>query len=246
MSEFAGDGEADASARRSFGEGGMEAGEGREDSLAGGRGNTGAIVGESDENLLGLLLGAEAGDFTVSGVFFDVGEQISENLLTGVGVGEDLRRVGKIGFDFYPRFVEGGDPVGENVVEGLVEVERLEVELELLAFRTSEGEDVVDEAREAAGLGGDDVELLGCGFIGGERLGGELAVEADVGEGSFEFVADLIDKGDPAGGFAESAVVFAQEPERNDEEGESEGREIEENGFGESRLVLGNEWGVVL
>lgn len=246
VGEFARYGEADAGAGGAFGESGVKAGEGGEDALASRGGDAGAVVAEGDEDVVFFLLGAEEGALSVGGVFFDVRKEVAEDLLASVGVGDDLGGVGEVGFDCDAGFGEGGGPVGEDVVEGLVKVERLGVELELFALGAGKREDVVDEAGKAAGLGSDDIELLGGGVVGWEGLGGELGVEADVGEGRFEFVADLVDEGDTAGGFTEGAVVFAQEPEGDDEEGEGEGGEVEEDGFGEAGLVLGDEGGVVL
>ena len=247
LGEGAGDGEADAGAGNAFGEGGVEAGEGSEDFGVGGAGDAGALVGEVDGELLAEDLGGEEGLFPGSGVFLDVGKEVADDLFDRVGVGEDGLVGREVGGDSDAGKVEGGLPMLEAGGEEGLRVEGLRVELELAAVGAREGEDVVDEAGEAAGLLVDDLERLRGGVVAVvEVLRGHLGIEADVGERGFELVADLVDEGDAAGGLAQGAVVLAVKPKGDDEEGGGESEEVEKDGIGEFVGALGNTRGVVV
>lgn len=108
-----------------------------------------------------------------------------------------------------------------------------------MSICSGEREDVIDEAREPAGLFVDDLKRLrGRMLVVGEVVGCHLGIEANVGEGGLELVADLIDEGDAATGFAEGAVVFAVEPKGDEEEGGGDSEEVEEGGARELVGVL--------
>ena len=84
--EVAGDGETEACAADAFGGGVVKALEGLEDALALGGGNAGAVVLDVDDELVVPEGRGEAEPFSADGVFFNVGDEVPDDLGEGIAV----------------------------------------------------------------------------------------------------------------------------------------------------------------
>jgi hypothetical protein len=168
LDEETGDGEAEARAADFAGGGGIDLGEGLEESFLVYEGDTGAGIGDGDEDLRAAIGGGISdgfdGDGAFIGEFGGVGEEVDQHLADASGVGADDGQVGRDDFFELDRFVfgeadggrhGGGDEVGK--VDVLVEGK-----LHFAGFDLRDIEDVVDELKEvlAGGVDGGEVLLL--------------------------------------------------------------------------------------
>ena len=154
------DGKAQAGAAVLAGAVGMDAVEALEEAGEVLGGDAAAVVGDGEEG--GAILDPEAeGDGGGAGVAEGVGEEVDEGLLEEVGVAADGDGGEGVGVGKEPDagalgvVLDEGESVGGEGVEA--EVVEVPGAGGLAALDGGEGEDVLDEVVEAAGLAGEDV-----------------------------------------------------------------------------------------
>ena len=160
-------------------------------------GDAAAAVGDGEDGV--AVFGFEAeGDGGGAGVAEGVGEEVDEGLLEevgvaadgeggeGVGVGEELD-AGAVGV-----VLDEGEGVGGEGVEA--DLGEVVGGGGLAALDGGEGEDVLDEVVEAAGLSGEDVvAVFAAGVVEGD-FGEGLDGGEDGGEGGLDLVGDVGDE----------------------------------------------------
>jgi len=191
LGEAARDGEPEAGALYAAGELGVAAVERGEERGEMFGGDAAAGIRYFDTEVAGLAGGAQ-GDVAARGEFDGVAHEVEEGLAQALGVAAES--AGQAGFD--PVDVAealalggGAEEIGD-LVEDVVELERLVGELDAAGLDAAEVEQVVDEAEEGvAGVGdGGDLGVLG----GVERAGAQDLGHAEDGvERGAQVVADL-------------------------------------------------------
>ena len=182
-------------------------------------GDAAAAVGDGEDGV--AVFGFEAeGDGGGAGVAEGVGEEVDEGLLEevgvaadgeggeGVGVGEELD-AGAVGV-----VLDEGEGVGGEGVEA--DLGEVVGGGGLAALDGGEGEDVLDEVVEAAGLSGEDVvAVFAAGVVEGD-FGEGLDGGEDGGEGGLDLVGDVGDEVGAEGLVLISWETLATKSERKD------------------------------
>src|SRR6185312_12258686 len=161
--------------------------------------NTGAAVED-------FYFGAGQGAFAAGGfdddflfavrIFFGVGKEIDDDLRDGVGVGADRQLAGcQVAFQLETGVFEVR-PVGfGSFADDVHEIGIAEIIFLFAAFQAGEIEDVVDEAREAGGFGGDDLQIGALfGGVGDAIFRQQFGEHADGSERRFQFVRNVADE----------------------------------------------------
>ena len=131
------------------------------------------------------------------GIFFDVRQEVADDLSQGVGVEEARLSGGEIGLDGDIFSLERGAEAVDDFGDDFVSEGPFFVQFEAVFFLARKGENIGDEAGESFDLFRDDGEALASlGGIALERFLSEVDIECEVGEGASELVRDPIDEGD--------------------------------------------------
>ncbi len=153
--------------------------------------DAGAGVGDGDQQAVVLVAHHRDGDFALVGELGGVAEQVDEDLRDPPAVRRDRAAVRRqkqdqvvaVGRDRGP--LQGGDFLDQRR-----HLERLGIDLEILALDLLAGQDVADQADQVLGGGFDGGELvLPAGSVGRHlRLAQELGVAVDGVEGVLQLV----------------------------------------------------------